>query len=310
MTTAAPAARQTTPRGGPVAHPILRFLLGANLIGQCLIVLTGGLVRLTGSGMGCSTWPGCEPGQFVPVAPESYHPLVEFTNRGVGILLGLVAIGSFLAAWRWARRRPQVLPLTAGIAIGTGLQGGIGAISVNTHLDPYVVLTHFLLSMVLVALSTAVVLRVREGDGAPERLVPGLVRGLALAVAGVFSVVLVLGTLVTGSGPHSGDAETPARLGLDVRTISWLHADSVMLYSGLLVAMMIALALLRRTEPRLGRALRAWWLVVGLTAAQGVVGYTQYALGVPILLVALHMVLATLITLAITRALLALRVRA
>lgn len=287
---------------------MLGGLLIANLVGQCLIVLTGGLVRLTGSGLGCSTWPGCEPGQFVPVAPESYHPLVEFTNRGVGILLGLTAIALFLAAFRWARQRPGLLWATATIAVLTGAQGGIGAISVYTHLEPMIVQSHFTLSMVLVAVSTYALHRYREGDGPVIAVVSPAVRWLGVAAVAALAVVIVLGTVVTGSGPHSGDINTPNRLGFDVETVSRVHATSVWVFVALLALVLVGLYRTTAAAPG-ARARRAWWVLVALTVVQGVVGYVQYALGVPVALVAVHMVLATVMTLAGTRALLTLRVR-
>lgn len=127
-------------------------------------------------------------------------------------------------------------------------------------------------------------------------VLPPLVRRLGAATASVGAVVIVLGTVVTGSGPHSGDAEQPARLGFDPRTVAWLHADSVMLFVGLVVAMVVATALV----PQAVRARRPWRLVLLVSLAQGMLGYLQYATGVPVPLVSLHMLGACLLTTALT----------
>ncbi|MGI8946452.1 MAG: COX15/CtaA family protein [Ornithinimicrobium sp.] len=285
--------------------PWLSRILTVNLVMQVLIVVTGGLVRLTGSGLGCPSWPQCEPGSYTPTfqTADGIHPYIEFGNRMVGILVGVVALATLVAVLRWGRSRP--LPLLAGLVlVGPLAQGVLGGITVRTGLHPATVMAHFLISMALVGTSTLLVWQVRAGWRPPARAFavgPGalVARRLGMATAAVAAVVLVLGTMVTGAGPHSGDAGDPARLGLDPRTLSWLHADSVMIFCGLVIAMLITTHLV----PALAPSRRPWEVVLGVTVAQGLVGYLQYALGLPVALVSLHMLGATLLTLALTWAL-------
>lgn len=278
--------------------PWLRRILLANLVLQVLIVVTGGLVRLTGSGLGCPTWPECHPGSYTPVLEDSasYHPYIEFGNRMLSILVGFAALAAVVGVWRWARHR-RGLPLLAGLIIGfTILQGVLGGITVRTGLHPTTVMAHFLISMGLVAISTALVWRERQPDGPPRSLVPVIVHRLGWLTALVLVAVLVLGTVVTGSGPHSGDANDPARFGFDPRTISWLHADSVMLFIGLVLAMLVATTLV----PDARRSREIWGYVMLISLAQGLIGYTQYLAGLPEFLVLVHMLGAALLTLTVT----------
>jgi cytochrome c oxidase assembly protein subunit 15 len=285
--------------------PWTRRLLLLNVIVEIGIVVTGGLVRLTGSGLGCPTWPQCVPGSYTPVVEQAqgYHKYIEFGNRTLTGVVGIVALLTLIAVWRLNRPRLRVvaaLPL-AGVA----LQAGLGGVTVLTKLHPTTVAAHFLVSMVLIAVSVLLYLRVHEGDGAPRLLVPVAVVRLAQLLTAVGAVVLVLGTVVTGSGPHSGDADEPARFALDPRTISWLHADMVLLFVGLLVGLLVALSLVK--APAVPRR-RAWW-VLGVTLAQGVIGYTQYATGLPEALVLFHMLGASLLTVTLTALLVGLRER-
>lgn len=289
----------------PARH--VGLVLAANLVAQVGIVLTGGLVRLSGSGLGCSTWPRCEPGAYTPTfQPEAgYHAYVEFGNRLLTFVVGLLAIAALVAVWRLRPRRRLRL-LGAAPLIGVALQAVIGGITVRTGLSPWTVMLHFLVSMALVAASTVLLLREREGDGAPRSLAHPVLRRLAAVLAAVAAVVLVLGTAVTGAGPHAGDADEPVRLGVDPRTISWLHADAVLLFLGLAVGLYVAL---RITDGPRG-AVRWSGAVLLVTLAQGAVGYAQYALGVPVALVWLHMLGACLLVVTVTGVQLSLRERA
>lgn len=281
-----------------MTSPWLRRILLTNLVLQVLIVVTGGLVRLTGSGLGCPTWPQCESGSFTPVIHEaiSFHPFIEFGNRLLSMVVGLVALLTVWAVWRWARDRRPMLGLAVGIIGITIGQGVLGGITVLTGLHPTTVMAHFLVSMTLVVLSTLLVLREGQSDAPVSPVVPRIVRQLGAATAAALVAVLVLGTIVTGSGPHSGDADDPARFGFDPRTISWLHADSVMLFLGLVVAMLVATTLVSGA----GRS-RGWWSAVLLISlAQGVVGYTQYLTGLPEILVLVHMLGAAALTIGVT----------
>lgn len=283
-----------------IASPaILRWLLPLNVAVQILIVVTGGLVRLTGSGLGCSTWPQCEPGAFTPAfRPENAtHTFIEFGNRVLGIVVGIVALAVVVAVVIFAAReiRRRMWLLAGLVLLGTLGQGVLGGITVLLDLHPGIVMAHFLISMVLIVVSTLLLLTHRQALRSAAVL-PRLVQGLGALTGLVGAVVIVLGTIVTGSGPHSGDAEEPARFGLDPQMMSWLHADSVMLFIGLVVAMVVATALL----PDAINARRPWVVVLVISLAQGVVGYVQYATGVPVPLVSLHMLGACLLTAALT----------
>ena len=271
-----------------------------NLVVEVLIVVTGGLVRLTGSGLGCPTWPQCVPGSYTPVPhqAEGFHRYIEFGNRTLTSVVGIAALLAIVAVWRWAQRRRDLLVPAFVVLGGVFLQAVLGGITVLTGLSPVTVAAHFLVSMVLVTAAALLYFRAQEPAGTRALTVHPLVERLSRGTCAVAAVVLALGTVVTGSGPHSGDATDPARLGFDPRTVSWLHADAVMLFVGLVVATWIATRLTGSSSiPG-----RAWAAVLGVTLLQGVVGYTQYFTGLPWAVVVVHMLLATLLVVALTRA--------
>ena len=190
------------------------------------------------------------------------------------------------------------------VLVGIPAQALLGGVTVLTGLYPWTVMSHFLLSMVLVALSAALVRGARDDVSGPgEPVVHPLARRLALGTCAVGAVVLLLGTIVTGSGPHSGDADRPARTGFDPRFVSWMHADAVMLFCGLVIATLVAVRITATTE----EAKRAWDLVLVVTVAQGLVGYVQYFTKLPALLVLVHMLGASLLVIALTFGMLATR---
>ena len=290
----------------PMVNPWLRRVLLVNLILEIGIVVTGGLVRLSGSGLGCPTWPQCVPGSFTPVPhqEQGFHKLIEFGNRSLTSVVSVAAVLVIVAIWRWAPgrrglRRISVLPL-----VGVMLQAVLGGITVLTGLNPALVAAHFLASMVLVSLSAYLLYRVGEGDEPPVALVRNEIRSVAWVTATLGAVILILGTMVTGSGPHSGDASTP-RFGFDPRTIPWVHADAVMLFVGLVIAVLLAVQL-TATDPR---PRRVWHALFGITVLQGLVGYTQYLTGLPEALVLVHMLGASLLAVSLTYGVLSLRRR-
>ncbi|YAL81897.1 COX15/CtaA family protein [Dermacoccaceae bacterium W4C1] len=281
-------------------------ILILNLVCEIGIVVTGGLVRLTGSGLGCPTWPRCTPDSLVPVSgqDEGIHKFIEFGNRMLTSVVSIAALAVIIAIWKLAPHRRELRKLSFLPLIGVAIQAVLGGITVLTDLTPEMVMTHFLASMLLVCLSTYLLYRVHEGDGPPRPLVPPVLRWLAVAVGALAAIVLMLGTVVTGSGPHSGDADTP-RFGFDVRTVSWMHADAVMLFCGLVIAMLIAVHVIDTPT----RTRRAWRMVLYVTLAQGGIGYLQYFTGVPWVLVLFHMLGAALLVTAVTWAILTLRTR-
>jgi len=289
-----------------MAHPWLHRVLLVNLILEIGIVVTGGLVRLSGSGLGCPTWPQCVPGSFTPVPyqEQGFHKFIEFGNRALTSAVGVAALLVIIAIWRWAPGRRGLRAISVLPLAGVLLQAVLGGITVLTGLNPALVAAHFLASMVLVSLSAYLLYRVGEGDEPPVALVRPQIASIARVTAALGAVILVLGTMVTGSGPHSGDASTP-RFGFDPRTISWVHADAVMLFVGLVVAVLLAVQL-TATDPG---TRRAWHAVLAITVLQGLVGYAQYFTGLPEVLVMVHMLGASLLAVSLTYGVLSLRRR-
>jgi cytochrome c oxidase assembly protein subunit 15 len=260
----------------------------ANAAANGLIVITGGAVRVTGSGLGCPTWPRCTDESFVATEELAVHGAIEFGNRLLTFVLTAVAIATLVVVFRSARR--DLRPLAVLGFLGIPAQAVLGGVTVLTGLNPWTVAAHFLVSMALVAVATTLWLRSREpGVSGPllRRPFPLLVTG----VAAVTAVVLVLGTIVTGSGPHSGDPEA-GRTGLDPQLVSQLHADVVFLLLGLTVALLVAL----HATDAAGRVRRATLDLLIVQLAQGAVGYVQYFTDLPILLVLVHMLGAVLVT--------------
>lgn len=284
-----------------------RAILWGNLAGQVGIVLTGGIVRLTASGLGCSTWPQCEPGHFTPATHEatSWHPFIEFGNRTVTGLLGVLALLTLWVVWPRRDRSRDYRVLGLVPILGVVAQAVVGGIIVLLDLHPGWVATHFLISMALVAASTALVVRDAEGDGPPTPLGDVWLHRLARLSVPLVAVVLTLGVVTTGAGPHSGDDEVGYRFALDPVVVSKVHAGAVWLY-GLTVLAFAALAVRGRAPARVRRAAV---VLLAVTALQGVIGYVQYFTGLPEVLVATHMLGAALLVVAEVRAVLALRER-
>lgn len=276
---------------------LLRFFAWSALLSNALISVTGAVVRVTGSGLGCTTWPECQPGTLVPeyrTGMAAVHQAVEFGNRLITGPVGLFSLGTFLLIVLLRPARRQLAYLAAVGPVGVVFQAVWGGISVRLGLVWWTVAPHLLVSLALVFFAAVVVVRLREADTAPRLLVPRPLAALTWATAGVLAAVTVSGSLVTATGPHAGDAKTP-RLGWDVREAAQLHADLMFLYLGLILALGVALvatAVPQRLRVRIG------WLIA-LTAAQGALGMTQYFLGVPEVLVVTHVALTvTLIALA------------
>lgn len=284
---------------------LTRRLLLANLAAQVLIVGTGGAVRLTGSGLGCSTWPQCEPGSFTPQLHEalSIHPYVEFGNRLLTFVLTAVAIAVAARVGLDRRRATSFRLLGLVPLLGVLAQAVIGGLSVLGDLHPAIVGLHMLASMALVAVSTVLLGRFTAGDG-PARVVTTravLWLGRALGVAA--TAVLALGVVVTGAGPHSGDADVGYRFAVDPWEVARLHAAAVWVFAAIGVAMLV----LTRRGPR--RVNRRLWLLAAVTLAQGAIGYVQLFTGLPEVLVGLHMIGAALLAAATTHAYLGLHER-
>jgi cytochrome c oxidase assembly protein subunit 15 len=266
----------------------LRPLAWATLVANIGLVVTGGAVRLTDSGLGCPTWPRCHGGSFTPHGALSVHAGIEFGNRMLTFVLTAIAIATFVAAWQSRRRDLRVLALV--IALGIPAQALIGGITVLTDLNPWLVSLHLLCSMAIIGLAVLFIRRVDE-PAPVETSSPGASVLIAWLTFGAGWLVLYLGTVVTGSGPHAGDADSP-RNGLSPAQLSQAHADAVFLFIGLTVALVV----LTRTT--------AAYVLLGVEVAQGVVGYVQYFTDLPVVLVGVHMLGAALISAAVTWALL------
>ena len=266
----------------------------ANLVAQIGIVVTGGAVRLTGSGLGCSTWPQCEPGHFTPQihASMAINPLIEFGNRTLtGVLLVIAVVVALLVAtdrrrprsYRWLAMAPLLLVLAQAV---------LGGIIVIFDLNPAFVGIHLLISMTLVALSTWLVLRFREGDAPASSLVDATDRVLVRVLVALTAIVLALGVVVTGAGPHSGDENVGYRFAVDPWLMAKVHAAAVWAFLLVLVVLLVRL----RRAGATGRLWRTALLLLGVALAQGAIGYVQLVTGLPIGLVNLHMLGAALLT--------------
>jgi cytochrome c oxidase assembly protein subunit 15 len=260
------------------------------------IVVSGAAVRLTGSGMGCPTWPTCEDGSLVPRGATGGHGWVEFINRTFTGLVSVAVALAVLGSLRRAPRRPDLTRLSWGLVAGVFAQALLGGLVVVLHVTPIAVAGHYLLSAVLVA--TAVVLHHRASQPDGPRIpaaTPALVQWSQALVA-LAGVVLVTGTLVTGSGPHSGD-EAADRLPFAVRTVVPIHSIAVW---GLLLAVLAVLRLVERGDASDEAAGRGR-LLVGAVIAQGTLGYLQYFTDVPEGLVGLHVLGSVLVWVAVVR---------
>lgn len=284
---------------------LTRRLLVANLAAQVLIVGTGGAVRLTGSGLGCSTWPQCEPGSFTPQLHEalSIHPYVEFGNRLLTFVLTAVAIAVAARVGLDRRRATSFRLLGLVPLLGVLAQAVIGGLSVLGDLHPAIVGLHMLASMALVAVSTVLLGRFTAGDGPARLVTTRAVLWLGRALGAAAAVVLALGVVVTGAGPHSGDADVGYRFAVDPWEVARLHAAAVWVFAAIGVAMLV----LTRRGPR--RVNRRLWLLAAVTLAQGAIGYVQLFTGLPEVLVGLHMIGAALLAAATTHAYLGLHER-
>lgn len=267
----------------------------ATLVVQVGIVGTGGLVRLTGSGLGCPTWPRCTPESFVNTPEMGIHGVIEFGNRLLTFVLVVVAIVTFLFVLRMRRQRRDLFWLALVIGLYVPVQAVIGGITVLTNLNPYVVGLHYFASVVLVALSAALVVRVYAVPGPRTRAVPRWYAVATHVTSALVLVTVVVGILVTGSGPHAGDGGA-ARNGLDPELMQHIHSWPAYALLALTLVLVVGS---RSTPPSL--RLRLWTsLLLAVEIAQIVVGLWQARTGLPIVLVNIHMVLAVLLVAAMT----------
>ena len=277
----------------------VRVVAWASLACQLLLIGTGGAVRLTGSGLGCPTWPQCVEGSYVSTPEMGLHGVIEFGNRLLTFVLVIVAVAAFLAVVRQRRVRRDlfVLALVQGLSIP--LQAVIGGVTVLVGLNPWIVGLHFVVSIALVALMTVFVVRVLRGPRGRGLLAPRWYVRLAHVTSAVVAVVVLVGVVTTGAGPHAGDAATP-RNGLDAALLEHLHAWPA--YALFALTVVLVTVAWRRGLPR-----RAVTGLLAVELVQIAVGLTQARTGLPPVLVGTHMVLAGVLVAVTTATVLSLR---
>ena len=264
----------------------LKPLTLALLVSQAAIVVTGGAVRLTGSGLGCPTWPECTPGSYLPVENQiegTFHSWIEFGNRLLTFVLVIFALATLIAVFRAGRKDLRIL--AAGQFLGIFGQGVLGGITVLTNLNPLSVASHFLLSTILIAAATS--LHSRRKEPAVKTGVQAGLSNYSKAHVTWSTIVIILGTIVTASGPHAGDIDAP-RLDIRIQDAARMHSVSVIILMLLTIAFYMRKDLSSLTKHRI----RIFFVI---SLAQGALGYIQYHLGVPELLVGLHLLGTTLV---------------
>ncbi|GII79260.1 cytochrome b561 [Sphaerisporangium rufum] len=290
----------------PTPGSLRRWAL-ASVVANVGIAVTGAAVRLTGSGLGCPTWPRCTPGSFVPAAHPEHSPVkmaIEFGNRLLAFVVLAVAVGCVVAVLRMVPRRRGLVRIAMIQPVGVAVQAVWGGLVVRTLLNPVTVSVHFLLSIGMIAAAFALYARSGEGDAPPRRLVHRDIRTLGFVLTAAMFVLLVVGVVVTGTGPHSGD-EAASRFDLDIETVARVHADLVWVVLGMTFALLFAL----HVSDSPGRARRGALVLLGVELGQGVIGFVQYFLAVPALLVGMHVLGAGLVWVATLRVVFLMRSR-
>ena len=269
---------------------VAALLLGA-------IIVTGSAVRLTGSGLGCPDWPNCEPGRLIPYGADDFHAMVEFVNRTITGLVSVAVVVAVLGSIIRVPRRRDLVLLSLGLVVGVIVQIVLGKLVVEKLLSPTWVMSHFLVSMVLLANALVLCRRAAQPDDAFSRpavpLAAPPVIWMSRVLVGVAAVVVVTGTVVTGAGPHSGDvpgtAQRATRLDLYIPDVVRIHGTAAMV---LLTLVLVTLGLVYRTRaPR--PILNRLTVLLAVLVAQAGVGYAQYFNDIPALLVGIHVAGAT-----------------
>ncbi|MEC5180690.1 COX15/CtaA family protein [Arthrobacter sp. CG_A4] len=272
----------------------VRRLAVLSLIGQTLLIVTGGAVRLTSSGLGCPTWPRCTDTSLMNTPEMGIHGIIEFGNRLLTFALAAVAVMMLVYLWNLRKERRDLFLLALGLLASIPAQAVIGGITVLTQLNPWVVGLHFLVSMALVVLATLLVNRAYGRTGRARTTVlaalPGAARPVMTAVVLFSAAAVCLGVVVTGAGPHAGDADAP-RNNLDWDLFAHIHAvPAYLVTAGALFAVFLVLR-----GGITGPFRTAVVMLLGVTVLQGVIGFTQYYNGIPALLVGAHMLGAALL---------------
>lgn len=291
-------------RWTPGARTVRRAALAA-LVMSVVIVVTGGAVRLTGSGLGCPTWPTCTDDSLTTTRAMGFHGVIEFGNRMLTYVL-CAAVGWAIIAARsekpWRRGLTRLGWAQFWVVMGNAVLGGI---VVLVGLNPYTVAAHFLLSTALIAIATVMWQRTREGDEAPRPLVGKAVAQLVWFLVAASALLIAVGTVVTGAGPHAGDSSEVERIPIDWETVSKLHAVLAWIVVTLTFALWFVLKAVDAPKAPLARTRELFVVLL----CQGAIGYVQYFTHLPEALVAAHMLGSTVMWIWVLRVLLALRER-
>lgn len=272
------------------------------MVAQAGIVLTGATVRLTASGLGCPTWPECVDGSITPTSDqtEAFHKYIEFGNRLLTFVLLIVAIASLFAVFKHNRerkssgnnKRRSLTLLALGVLFGILVQAVLGGITVLTGLHPLIVAAHFMVSIGLITVAVVLLVRAQEANDRPVALQVAKPIHIGMRIHIWLALLVIgIGTLVTGSGPHAGDTNDIVRLGFEFKNITTIHAATVWLFLGLTIGLLVSLLATAAPKPVIKQA----WIVFGICIAQGIVGYTQFFTGLPWGLVAVHVLGACLL---------------
>lgn len=264
----------------------VRVVAWLNLVAQTVLVGTGGAVRLTGSGLGCPTWPRCTAESFVSTPEMGIHGVIEFGNRTLFFVLQVIAIFALLFVLKYRAERKDLFVLTLIPACSVLLQAVVGGITVLSGLNPYVVGFHFVISVALVVLAAVLVFRVYNGNGPRTRVAPVWLVVTTHVASFFVAVTILVGILTTGSGPHAGD-KGAARNGLDPEILQHVHSWPAYITLGLTIVIVAAAWLVPVPRLRLPS-----FVLLAVEGVQIVVGVAQARMGLPEILVGLHMVLA------------------
>ena len=271
----------------------VRVVAWLSFLAQTIIIGTGGAVRLTGSGLGCPTWPTCTADSLVTTPEMGIHGIIEFGNRLMTGVVGIIAILVLLSIWRMRRTRRDLWTLAVVVLLGIIAQAVVGGITVLTGLNPFIVGFHYVASLLLVCVTAAYLVRLRTVPGPRELAVPRWYAGLTHATTAVLAVSIVFGVLTTASGPHSGDADA-GRSGFDSELLEHVHAWPG--YAVFVLTLLLLVAAWRLRLQTLGWAVA----LVAVVLVQIAVGLYQARNGLPPVLVGIHMVLAALLAAAMT----------
>jgi heme a synthase len=261
------------------------------------IIVTGSAVRLTGSGLGCPDWPNCEPGRLTPYGADDFHAMVEFVNRTITGLVSVAVVVAVLGSLIRGPRRRDLVLLSLGLVVGVIVQIVLGKLVVEKLLSPAWVMSHFLVSMVLLANALILCRRAAQPDAAmanrPVPIAAPPVVWMSRVLVAVAAVVVVTGTVVTGAGPHSGDvpgiSQRATRLDLYIPDVARVHGTTAMVLLALVLVTLVLVYRTRAPRPIVNRLT----VLLAVLVAQAGVGYAQYFNGIPALLVGIHVAGAT-----------------